>query len=113
MFKAIKKKKIPLETSNLHCLGGYMGNKFIVGDMVWRKGLTYDNINKQKQVGKVSDVRLIPGGKFVYDIKFTPGFGPRTANDIPEIDVIEFIEKKKRSAEEGITLVWIYISRYV
>lgn len=102
MFKAIEGKKIILDTSNLHCLGGYMGNKFMVGDQIWRKGRTYKNINKQKQVGEVTDVRLEPGGKFVYDLKFTPGFGTLSERDVPECDVINYVEfHSLRSSEQG------------
>jgi hypothetical protein len=54
------------------------------------------NINTQQQAGEVTDVRLIPGGNFVYDLKFTTGFGPRAQKDIKECDVIKIVEEKKR-----------------
>jgi hypothetical protein len=91
LFKAVKKKLHPLSTNHLHCLGGFMGNKFVLGDKIWRKRRTYANVNKQKQVGEVTDVRLIPGEGFVYDLEFIKGFGgARAETDVKECDISEY-----------------------
>jgi hypothetical protein len=64
----------------------------VVGGAVTTARRKYCNSNKEERAGTITDVKMIPGGNFVYDVKYPTGFGA-TERDVPEVDLRERVEQ--------------------